>query len=180
MNQHTIYIYILLQSTTPEVESWLGNLYYSYRPQYFWYEMFIILRRLVLAILISVVSERSSLRATFIMATLLLALSVQYIAQPFKRRIENWIEEMALITITVTFAAQVALASFDRKAAAAMFAGSDYVPAGILDWGGAQGTALVVMMLLLNLFVLLLLVAVVAWPLLQLFWRKIARKLQRE
>lgn len=54
------------------------NLYYCYTDDNFWFEMVILLRRLMLAIALSLLSFHSSLRITLIAIILLVSLMIQF------------------------------------------------------------------------------------------------------
>jgi hypothetical protein len=59
----------------------LGNLYYCYKPQFFWFELAILLRRLALALAISVVPLHTPWRASLIFVVLLFSLCLQFVLQ---------------------------------------------------------------------------------------------------
>lgn len=61
------------------VRYWMGvNLYYCYTDDNFWFEMVVLLRRLILAIALSLLSFHSSVRITLIAIILLVSLMIQF------------------------------------------------------------------------------------------------------
>src|SRR5690349_3020934 len=91
------------------VRYWLGNLYYCYKEKLFWFELVIIARRLVLAVLLSALSITSLYRFGGVMFILLVALLVQFWAWPFTQRKDNVFEVMSLAVLILTFATQSVL-----------------------------------------------------------------------
>jgi hypothetical protein len=88
------------------VKYWLGNLYYCYRPSMYWFELVMLTRRLVLAILISVTPQSTPFRAAAIVFVLWVALVVQHVVRPFAVERDNRLEELAIGTVLFTFVTQ--------------------------------------------------------------------------
>ena len=84
-----------------KVRYWLGNLYYCYKRKYYWFEMVILVRRLLLAVLISSYLPTPS--------SLSLALLVQLWVRPFALKVDNRLESISIATILITFVVQYLL-----------------------------------------------------------------------
>jgi len=95
----------------PKIKYWLGNLYYCYKGRYFWFEMVILVRRLLLAILISVLPSENILLPSLILVTLSLALLLQVWLNPFTAPIDNRFETISITTLAITFIVQYLLHS---------------------------------------------------------------------
>lgn len=70
--------------------------------------MAIIVRRLALAALISLVPRDSPFQSCGVFFVLLLSLGIQFNLQPYSSRLENLMEELGLLTIILSYAAQLA------------------------------------------------------------------------
>eukprot|EP01087_Luapelamoeba_hula_P021209 TRINITY_DN7375_c0_g1_i1.p1 TRINITY_DN7375_c0_g1~~TRINITY_DN7375_c0_g1_i1.p1 ORF type:complete len:169 (-),score=24.16 TRINITY_DN7375_c0_g1_i1:502-1008(-) len=101
-----ILLYYKRRIGDPLVLDKIGFFFVCYKPEYFWFELAIIARRLVLAVFISVIPHTSLARPTLIVVCFLAALALQYWMWPFKRLRDNVLEVLALLAITITFVAQ--------------------------------------------------------------------------
>lgn len=93
----------------PHVRYWMGHLYQAYREDLHWFEMVIIARRLLIAAIAAMLPFNSGLalaRASSASVVLIGSLMVQRWVQPFKKRMENTLEEVSLVTILMTFILQ--------------------------------------------------------------------------
>lgn len=84
----------------------LGFLFESYRPEMWWYEIIVFFRRLLLALVIGIVPSSSVFKAFCSFVVLLLSLLIQNWLQPYRTSIENRTEELGLVMLIGTFAAQ--------------------------------------------------------------------------
>eukprot|EP01118_Nematostelium_gracile_P012272 TRINITY_DN4455_c0_g1_i3.p1 TRINITY_DN4455_c0_g1~~TRINITY_DN4455_c0_g1_i3.p1 ORF type:complete len:636 (+),score=104.38 TRINITY_DN4455_c0_g1_i3:29-1909(+) len=97
------------RSKEQSVRYWLGDtLYRAYRPQMFMFELVIMTRRLALAALVSVFEKGSVFQVSGIYTVLLTSLLIQNHIQPFNTYIENKMEELGLVTLIFSYAAQLA------------------------------------------------------------------------
>ena len=99
---------------TPEdrqkLDAWLGPVYLPYKPKYqHFFEIFMLLRRLVLAIALSMISSSSSLQ-TFVVWLILMVSVILYLRlEPYKERpINRWVQEnyfepMVLFALSMSF-----------------------------------------------------------------------------
>ena len=92
-----------------KVRYWLGNLYYCYKRKYYWFEMVILVRRLLLAVLISVLPSDSIFLPSLVLIALSLALLVQLWLRPFALKVDNRLESISIATILITFVVQYLL-----------------------------------------------------------------------
>jgi len=136
------------------VRYWLSNLYYCYKGRLFWFEMVILVRRLILAVLISVLSSDSLLQPSLIMFTLCLALLVQVWTKPFTSKVDNRLEAISIATVMITFIVQYML-----------FLDSDN--AGFWGLSDRQRDIIVLLLALINLAVVGGMILVLLRP---LFW----------
>eukprot|EP01087_Luapelamoeba_hula_P008617 TRINITY_DN2168_c0_g1_i1.p1 TRINITY_DN2168_c0_g1~~TRINITY_DN2168_c0_g1_i1.p1 ORF type:complete len:1403 (-),score=152.50 TRINITY_DN2168_c0_g1_i1:21-4229(-) len=160
-----------LHTQQPLVRGMLSILYYSYRPDRYWYELFIIVRRLILAILISVVERDSIYRPSAITSVLLLFIAIQCWAWPFKKRRDNVLEVLALSTLTITFVAQTSWWDATKllNPSVGLFAQVLPFPQGSRKVPGNE--VLLPTIATLNLALLLVMLVTVVWPVLLWFWR---------
>lgn len=86
-----------------EVEHWLGFLYECYRRKVYWFELAWILRRLLLAASISILSRFSALSSAAILAILLISVVIQVKVKPFRDPLENTMELLSLVTLIFCF-----------------------------------------------------------------------------
>jgi hypothetical protein len=93
--------------------------------------------------------------------------------QPFKKVIENRMEELAILTVTVTFGAQTAWRNHGQVGAIVSYLLEGTTYADELQESQGFNSALVILTLVLNLFVLGLLCVVLVWPLALLLWRNL-------
>lgn len=107
------------QSHERRVKYWLGNLYYCYRPSMYWFELVILVRRLALAVLISVVPASSPVRAAAIVVVLWVALVVQHLVAPFVNRLDNRLEEVSIGIVLFTFITQTLWRAYSQLHSAA-------------------------------------------------------------
>ena len=99
---------------TPEdrqkLDAWLGPVYLPYKPKYqHFFEIFMLLRRLVLAIALSMISSSSSLQ-TFVVWLILMVSVILYLRlEPYKERPinrwaqENYFEPLVLFVLSMSF-----------------------------------------------------------------------------
>ena len=88
----------------PIILYWLGRpLSRCYKPSLFWFQMIILLRRLLLAIFLSLIPTYSGYQPFGIFGILLSALAIQFYNQPYHSKQENILEEVSLITITLSY-----------------------------------------------------------------------------
>lgn len=93
--------------TDPKTKYWLGRtITGSYRPEFYWFEMVLILRRLALAALISLVPVGSPFQASGVFFVLVASLACQYYLQPYSTPSENVVEEIGLISLLLTYGIQ--------------------------------------------------------------------------
>jgi len=88
------------------VRYWLGNLYYCYKRKFFWFEMLILVRRLLLATLISVLPADGILLPILVLTAFCVSLLVHLWLHPFTSRADNWLEAISIVTTALTFIAQ--------------------------------------------------------------------------
>jgi hypothetical protein len=86
---------------------WLNTLSGSYRHECYSFEMVMILRRLLLAMLLALVDVRNPLRAVGIFTLLLLALLVQVNVRPFRAATENAAEQVSVALLVLLYASQI-------------------------------------------------------------------------
>eukprot|EP01087_Luapelamoeba_hula_P003590 TRINITY_DN1338_c0_g1_i6.p1 TRINITY_DN1338_c0_g1~~TRINITY_DN1338_c0_g1_i6.p1 ORF type:complete len:1418 (-),score=229.95 TRINITY_DN1338_c0_g1_i6:3-4058(-) len=155
----------------PHVRGMLHILYYSYRPQRYWFELFIIARRLTLAVLISVVERDSIYRPAALTTVLLLCIAVQCWIWPFTRRRDNILEVVALGVITLTFVGQTSWWNATKLVNPTVGLLAQVLP---VTEGGSSldgDNVLLVVMALANGGLLAVMTMVVVWPLVLWFLR---------
>lgn len=159
------------------VKYWLGNLYYCYRPSMYWFELAMLTRRLLLAILISVTPQSTPFRAAAIILVLWVALVVQHLVRPFAVERDNRLEELAIGTVLFTFVTQTLWRAYSQlhsvaqeKLAVSWSAASD-----VLVIADGYALLLVSLVLVLNVVMLVVVFGCMVWPLVVLFYHKIAR-----
>eukprot|EP00698_Gefionella_okellyi_P011791 TRINITY_DN3131_c0_g1_i1.p1 TRINITY_DN3131_c0_g1~~TRINITY_DN3131_c0_g1_i1.p1 ORF type:complete len:1113 (-),score=238.62 TRINITY_DN3131_c0_g1_i1:40-3378(-) len=82
----------------------LGFVFGTYRPALYFWEAVLLLRRLVLAIALSMVPFTASQFAVIMIAVvLLLSILLQHSLQPFASTLDNRLEQLALYTLMITF-----------------------------------------------------------------------------
>eukprot|EP01087_Luapelamoeba_hula_P021213 TRINITY_DN7378_c0_g1_i6.p1 TRINITY_DN7378_c0_g1~~TRINITY_DN7378_c0_g1_i6.p1 ORF type:complete len:448 (+),score=64.01 TRINITY_DN7378_c0_g1_i6:547-1890(+) len=101
-----ILLYYRQRIGDPVVNDKIGFFYVCYKPRYYWFELAIIARRLMLAVFLSVIPHTSLARPTLIVGCFLAALVVQLWVWPFKKRRDNVLEVLSLSAVTLTFVAQ--------------------------------------------------------------------------
>jgi len=134
------------------VRYWLSNLYYCYKGRVYWFEMVILVRRLILAVLISVLASDSLMQPSLIMLTLCLALLVQVWTKPFTSKVDNRLEGISIATVMLTFIVQYML-----------FLDSDF--AGIWNLSDQQRDIIVLVIAVVNLAVVAGMILVLLRPL---------------
>ncbi len=167
----------------------LGHLYYCYRADSSWrgwlwlYEMAIIARRLALAILISVVPRESPYRSAGIVTVLVVALAGQRWLKPFLKSEDNRLEEVAIMTVLVTFVVQSLWCNLSLVNVVTSYQMSMVVDNGggaaadlIVVDGEGDVVVVVVLALVVNGLVLVVLVGFLVWPLVKLIWRRLVVK----
>jgi len=88
----------------PAIATRLGFLYGPYRPGCFWWEYVVILRRLVLALAITLVPfTQQQLESAIVMAVLVVSVALQHAFEPFATRLENRLEMLSLYTLLLSF-----------------------------------------------------------------------------
>ena len=99
---------------TPEdrlkLDAWLGPVYLPYKPKYqHFFEIFMLLRRLLLAIALSMISSSSSLQ-TFVVWLILMVSAILYVRlEPYNKRPinrcaqENFFEPLVLFVLSMSF-----------------------------------------------------------------------------
>eukprot|EP00698_Gefionella_okellyi_P023553 TRINITY_DN8082_c0_g4_i1.p1 TRINITY_DN8082_c0_g4~~TRINITY_DN8082_c0_g4_i1.p1 ORF type:complete len:630 (-),score=118.58 TRINITY_DN8082_c0_g4_i1:8-1897(-) len=82
----------------------LGFIYGCYRPTVFYWEAVLLLRRMVLALTLTVMPFTApEISVVFIMFVLLFSIAAQHSLQPFASALENRLEQLVLYVLTVTF-----------------------------------------------------------------------------
>src|SRR5690348_1027682 len=99
--------YYRKQVNQPWVRYWMGNLYYCYKPRFFWFEMVVILRRLLLAAIISSLPGTTEYKAAALVAVLVVSLTLQAWIRPFNTLMDNRMEELALSVTIFTYGCQL-------------------------------------------------------------------------
>jgi hypothetical protein len=87
---------------SPAVEQWLGGLYDSYKPRFFWYELIYFARKVLLAIFIALLEGTP--RSAAIIGLLQIATVIQLLLHPFKGAFQNGLEVLALVALTWNYA----------------------------------------------------------------------------
>ncbi|KNC54179.1 uncharacterized protein AMSG_09965 [Thecamonas trahens ATCC 50062] len=95
--------HILLSRHGTATDDWLGFLYYSYKPKYFWFELAILIRRLFVALIAVLPSDSTPLPLYGLLLTLIAAVCVQVYAEPFRNSKINKLEAVALVQLLITF-----------------------------------------------------------------------------
>lgn len=90
----------------PSTMSILEILCASYRSGVFWYELVATLRRISLAAVVALVPGSSAFKMSSVCLVLVVALYLQIVFRPFVTKFENVMEELAMVTVLVTYAAQ--------------------------------------------------------------------------
>jgi len=93
-----------------KLDAWLGPAYLPYKPKYqHFFEIFMLLRRLLLAIALSMISSSSSLQ-TFVVWLILMISAVPYLClEPYNKRSinrwaqENFFEPLVLFVLSMSF-----------------------------------------------------------------------------
>ena len=93
-----------------KLDAWLGPVYLPYKPKYQpFFEIFMLLRRLLLAIALSMISSSSSLQ-TFVVWLILMVSAILYLRlEPYKERPfnrwaqENYFEPLVLFVLSMSF-----------------------------------------------------------------------------
>lgn len=87
----------------PKVMSWLGMLYEEYQPHLWWFEMTMIARRVLIALLISTVPSESSWGSIGVMAVLMAAMATNIWFRAFVSDAENTVDLMAMCVLMITY-----------------------------------------------------------------------------
>jgi len=92
-----------------KLDAWLGPVYLPYKPKYQYFEIFMLIRRLLLAIALSMISSSSSLQ-TFVVWLILMVSAILYLClEPYnKRPINRWAQEnvfepLVLFVLSMSF-----------------------------------------------------------------------------
>ncbi len=78
-------------------------LWESYQPRFYWYEMVWIARRLVIAVVVSLIPEQGGLRAFFVVFTLMVFAVLLFHNRPFRHYKENMFDLLSTLTLLATF-----------------------------------------------------------------------------
>ena len=95
--------HILLSRHGTPTDDWLGFLYYSYTQDKFWFELAILVRRLLIALLAVIPSDNTPLPLYALLLTLIGALVAQIYIKPFRNDKINTLEALALTQLLITF-----------------------------------------------------------------------------
>jgi hypothetical protein len=79
----------------------------SYRSGVFWYELVATARRIGLAAVLALVPGSSAFKMSTVCLVLVVGLYLQILFRPFVTKFENVMEELAMVTIILTYAAQI-------------------------------------------------------------------------
>lgn len=88
------------------VKSYIGALFRFYRPSVFWWEMVLLTRKFLVASLASIATHQS-LRSWLIATCLGAFLILQLYVRPWKRRVENLIDEAASVVLMIALFAHM-------------------------------------------------------------------------
>jgi hypothetical protein len=91
----------------------IGGLYRCYRKKLFWWELVILARRLGLAFVLRIAKD-SAFHIWSIYSVLSISVALQFLFQPFNQIGENRVEELSLLLLILTFAAQEAAQTSER------------------------------------------------------------------
>jgi len=137
----------------PKVKFWLQNLYYCYKRKVFWFELLILMRRLGLAAIISTLPQGSLVLPFLIMLVLLSALMLQMWVKPFASKVDNYLETFSIAVMTITFVVQNLTVGDDTQ--------------DMWELSNTQHDGLALVLVIGNLALVLVLVAILLWPLLK-------------
>jgi len=145
-----------------EVRYWLGNLYYCYKPKYHWFELVILVRRLLLAVLISVLPSDSIFLPSLVLIALSLALLVQLWLRPFALKVDNRLESISIAMILITFVVQYLL-----------FVNGTAISTSSTTWAIAGSTrdVLTGVLVIANLALMVMMLLVLFWPFFMWIWK---------
>lgn len=87
---------------SPKIKDFVGTVYSRYVPKFFWWELVIVLRNLVIALLLRGVSQRYALQPLFIAVSLISILIAQQVCLPWKRRTENICDMIASLLLVLS------------------------------------------------------------------------------
>ena len=87
----------------PKVMSWLGMLYEEYQPHLWWFEMTMIARRVLIALLISTVPSESSWGSIGVMMVLMAAMATNIWFRAFVSDAENTVDLAAMCVLMITY-----------------------------------------------------------------------------
>lgn len=88
---------------SPKVMSWLGMLYEEYQPHLWWFEMTMIARRVIIAIIIAMVPSESEFGSVGIMIVLMAAMGTNIWFRAFVSDAENTVDLMAMCVMMITY-----------------------------------------------------------------------------
>jgi hypothetical protein len=83
----------------------IGGLYRCYRKEMFWWELVVLARRLVLALVLRI-EKQSAFHQWSVILVLTISVVLQFSFQPFNQRGENRAEELSLLLLILTYVAQ--------------------------------------------------------------------------
>ena len=78
----------------------------SYRSRVFWYELVTTARRIGLAAVVALVPGSSAFKMSSVCLVLVVGLYMQILFRPFVTKFENVVEELSMVTVLLTYAAQ--------------------------------------------------------------------------
>ena len=124
--------------------------------------MVILVRRLLLAVLISVLPSDSILLPSLILVSLSLALLVQLWLQPFTLDVDNRLESISIATIFITFVVQFLL-----------FINGTATSTSSTTWQitGTTRDILTVGLVIANLALMVIILVVLVWPFFKWIWK---------
>eukprot|EP01129_Flabellula_baltica_P011508 TRINITY_DN5053_c0_g1_i1.p1 TRINITY_DN5053_c0_g1~~TRINITY_DN5053_c0_g1_i1.p1 ORF type:complete len:876 (-),score=120.31 TRINITY_DN5053_c0_g1_i1:188-2815(-) len=88
---------------------WLGSIYSSYKEESSFFEIAIILRRLSLAVVLSLIPNTSIYKIPSIFSILIIFLIVQLEVHPFKTKAENRIEVLSFSVLVLAYASKLSI-----------------------------------------------------------------------
>lgn len=87
------------------VKDVIGGLYRCYREDLFFWEMVVLARRLILALVLRI-PRTSAFHPWSVILVLVVSVALQFLCKPFQQEGENRAEEASLLLLILTFAAQ--------------------------------------------------------------------------
>jgi Leucine-rich repeat (LRR) protein len=87
----------------PKVLAYLGPLFRSFTARQFWWEMVLTARKIVIAVIIGAIPESNVFRPWAVVSTISLFLGLQLYFQPWRRKIENYFDQISSIVLILTY-----------------------------------------------------------------------------